>query len=297
MTRLCFLTILALLTLLSPLQVESKAKLRSIRQSQVLLLEDTPLYLPEERYVRLVTLGFNRFFSNVLWFQTVNYFGKQFTGSKDYRWLSQMCDLVIGLNPEAHHVIEFCGTLLAWEAKSPEESTRILTKAIALHPNEWRYLYLRGFNYWYFLEDPKAASEDFMNASQRPNAPAFLAGIASRLLISGNNAQSAVDFLRIAIERTNDTNARIALHEKLQRAILGRDLELLRNGLRIYEMKHGKKAKALIDLINGKVLTRLPSEPFGGEYVYDEEQGTVESTSGEKPLSIVENKHSTSKLK
>ena len=113
---------------------------------------EEPLYLPDARYIRLITLGFDNFVSDILWFQTVNYFGKQYLGGKDYRWLDSMCTLVTTLNANAMHVYDFCGTLLAWMAKDATASNRILTRGIESHPNHWRFRYLRGFNKWYFFE-------------------------------------------------------------------------------------------------------------------------------------------------
>jgi hypothetical protein len=193
----------------------------SARQLDTFLIKpvaDTPLYLPESKYVKLVTLGFDNAASDLIWFQTINYFGKQYKANSDFKWLYLMCDLVSSLDARQKHVYEFCGTLLSWMAKQPELSNQILTKGIAAMPQWWRLYYLRSFNNWYFLENMEVAQADLSHASRLPEAPLFLTKIASRMMIAGNNPQLAVDYLRDLIRNTRDKNVASALTERLKLA-------------------------------------------------------------------------------
>ena len=243
-----------------------------------------PLYLPDAEHVKLLTLGFNNFFSDLLWFNTINYFGKQFEGNKDYRWLGHMCDLVTQLDGNATHAFEFCGTLVSWEAKRFDETERLLTRAVELHPDSWRFLYLRGFNRWYFLNRQDLASEDFVHASKLPDAPAFLGSLASRMLAGQNNINMAIQLLQDLVKNSTDKKAKAALEEKLQRAVLRRDLDNLNKAVTQYTERSGAKPGSLDELVNHKVLRYVPHEPFGGAYILDPISGEVKSTSGKKPL-------------
>ncbi len=264
----------------------SKAELRE-RQAQTRTeIKQEPLYLPEARYVKLVTLGFDGFASDLLWFNTVNYFGKQYLGKKDYRWLFHMCTLVTKLDPNALHVFEFCGSLLSWIAKQPEKSNIILTKAIEEHPLNWRFYYLRGFNYWYFMEDLERAKQDIARASRVKGAPTFLASLASRLVASTENPNTAVHFLKDLIDNTNDETVQRALGEKLKLAYVSRDAERLESLLAKFEEQSGSKAKSLDDLVSAGLLKFIPKDPFGDQYILDAETGEVHSSKGKRGLSF-----------
>ena len=92
--------------------------------------------------------------------------------------------------------MNFAEVYLLVEAKEFEKSNHILSRAMEQLPNKWRYPYMRGFNQWYFLENKEAAAADLQKASQLPDAPAFVAGIASRLLANQDNPQTAISFLK-----------------------------------------------------------------------------------------------------
>lgn len=260
-----------------------------LRQRHAALQQDStqvPLYLPEAEYVRLVTLGFDGFASDLLWFNTVNYFGKQYLAKKDYQWLFHMCTLVTKLDPNALHVFEFCGSLLSWVAKRPEQSNEILTQAIALHPLNWRFYYLRGFNYWYFMEDLERAKEDIARASRVKGAPTFLASLASRLVAATENPNTAVVFLKDLIDNTNDETVQKALGEKLKLAYVSRDAERLENLVKRYEAGSETKVVALDDLVAAGMLKFVPKDPFGEPYLLNTESGHVESASAKRGLSF-----------
>ena len=196
----------------------SREELRVGRET--LSIRDTPpIYLPSAEYVKLVTLGFDNAVSDVLWFNTLNYVGKEFKSGKDYKWLYSMCNLVTKLNPKNKHPYEFCATLISWLAKKPRQSNQILTRAIETYPNNWRFYYLRGFNWWYFIENQEKAQRDFLTASKIKDAPVFLSSLSSRLISKNKSPEDAVKFLQSMIENSSDPIAVEALTDKFKQSI------------------------------------------------------------------------------
>ena len=244
--------------------------------------ERAPLYLPDVAYVRLVTFGYDTFASKLLWFSTVNYFGKEFTGTHDYRWLGHMCELVTTLDPKARHAVEFCGTLLSWIAKEPEKSEALLTRAIAQEPGYWRYRYLRGFNYWYFRDRLDLAKEDFLKASAIPGAPPFLASLASRLIAKDSGPTLARQFLEEMIANTTDPVAKKALLGKLLKARMTEQLWIIQTAADAFHEKEGRKAESVAELVEKGFLRGVAKDPYGGDYFL--EDGTAKSTSKKKLL-------------
>jgi hypothetical protein len=262
----------------------SKTALREEHRTIASQVERPPLYLPSANHIKLATLGFNNFASDILWFNTINYFGKQLRGSKDYRWLGNMCDLVTRLDPKKGFAYEFCSNMLAWEAHDYKQSISLLDRAVLELPTEWRYHYLRGFTNWYFLDRRDLARDDLVRASKLPAAPAFLASLAGRLMVDGNDVDSAVAFLKDTLSHASDDNARKVLTEKLQRAQISQDLRNLNKLTERYQKEHGQFPGTLEDLVTAQMLRYVPREPFGGRYVLEPQTGKVTNSSGEKGL-------------
>lgn len=245
---------------------------------------EKPLSLPEVKYVRLITLGYNNLFGNILWFSTLDYFGKHLAGDRDYPWLGHMCSLVTSLDSRARHVYEFCSTLLSWVAREPQLSEELLTKAISSEPDYWRYYYLRGFMYWYFLDQPENAKTDLSKAASLPNAPPFLASIASRMMVSNDSPDTAIRFLQDLIANTSDKHAKKALGSHLKKAYISRDLRVLENLTLRYREQTGMLVTSLQDLVQAEMLSKIPKDPYGKEYYLDSASGEIKAGSGKKGL-------------
>lgn len=248
--------------------------------------EYTPLYLPKAKYVKLVTLGYNRFASDILWFRTMSYFGHQFQKRASMNWLGEMCRLVTDLNVRAEHVYEFCGTLLSWVAHDAETSNEILTQAIAAYPNRWRFYYLRGFNFWYFLQNDSRAKEDFVAASKFPEAPPFVASLASRLLAAKEDPDVAITFLEELIKTTSNTAARKALTHRLKLAIIAKNTKMLEAAANKFRAEHSEPLVDINQLVGAGLVKSLPKDPFGGEYILDPATAAITTTSKRKGLAF-----------
>jgi len=273
--KLIFIALLALASLAS-------SSLKNNLRKHHVEKERPPLYLPEAKYVKLTTLGFNNLASDILWFNTISYFGKQYLAGKDFKWLSHMCELVTKLDERSVDQFEFCGNLLSWMAKDPISSNKLLDRAIATHPESWRFPYMRGFNYWYFLEDNEKAREDMILASKRPNAPAFLTSLASRLISNTQDPRVAIEFLKRSLNRADDKNVKKAIEEKLKQAYLSLHTSLLEKALSKFEKKTKKPASSLEELVEAGFLRFIPEDPFGGNYYLEE--GKIKNSSKEKGL-------------
>jgi hypothetical protein len=264
----------------------SRNLFKSIQNENSLLMnqEVVPLYLPKLEAVKKITLGYEHFASSLLWFTTLHYFGSQFEAKKSMPWFGHMCELVTELDPRARHVFEFCGTLLSWIAREPKRCIQLLTKGIENDPEHWRYYYLRGFTYWYFLEDMERARHDLVYASKIKEAPLFLSSLAARLISTHDDIGNAISFLKASIENTEDLNAKAALEERLQLAYVSNDIRRLMRLIQNYEGVYQKKPESLLRLVEEGYLSEVPLDPFGEAYLYDSNSGEIVSTQGKKGL-------------
>ena len=206
------------LPLLLALTAVSATQLNQLSQSRRNLADELEvLYLPSREGVEALAFGYKNFLSSLLWIKTISYFGRHYREDGVYKWLGHMCDLVTALNPRAEHAYLFCSMMLSWEANQATKSEALLTRAIDTFPQNWRYYYHRGFNRMHFLHDAKGAKDDFIAASILPEAPVFVATLASKKLAELEDPAEAVQFLERTIEATSDPTERAVLQYKLEK--------------------------------------------------------------------------------
>ncbi len=243
------------------------------------------LYLPKPEVVKAVSFGYRNALANYLWFKTISYFGKHHRVDQNYRWLFDMCKLVNDLNPGEKVVVEFCSTMLSWEVNAPEKSIELLTSAMQQHPLEWRFPYLRGFNYMFFLNDDQRAAADFQRASRLPGADPFVARLASKKLAITNTPESALEFIQDLLRNTKDESARRALEERLLDAKHEVNLARLERLVAQFKDREGRTPQNLEELQTRFQIKEIPPDPYGGAYYLELETGAVLSTSARRRLS------------
>jgi hypothetical protein len=173
------------------------------------------LYLPKIEAVTLLSFGHTNALAQILWFNTMSYFGKHYRSDQKYVWLAHMCDLVTQLDQRNTHFYSFCSMMLAWEAHDVASANQILLRAINSQPENWYWRYLRGFNASFFENNAQRAQDEFVAASQLPNHPPFIARLAARKVEELQSREAAIDFLRSTIARTQEESVRHALRSRL----------------------------------------------------------------------------------
>lgn len=259
---------------------------RQLEQTPAASLEGDPVYLPDTRFLQLASLGYDNALADVLWFRTIDYFGRQFRGSRLYPWLARMCDVVTDLDPRAKHVYQFGGFILPWEAQLPDEGIRLLQKGVAQFPDSWELQYFLGFNLYYFKDDIEAALPHLQKAAAQPDAHPFVTHLAASLATQGLGPEAARGFLEGLRDSGSAGGMESVIRERLQEVRLTEEIAQLNRAVEAYRTKSGREPSSLDDLVAANLLTAIPNDPFGHPYVYDGDKREVRSSSGRRGLRV-----------
>ena len=247
-------------------------------------IDSEALYLPNERAVEVISFGYRKAFANYLWFRTINYFGKHYASDQNYRWLYHMCDLVSTLDPQSKHVCDFCSTMLSWEVNAPVEAIKILDKGVNANPEYWKFHYLRGFTWLYFLDDKAKAYDDFIAASKLPGVHPMVVTIAAKTMAAQDDPEDGIEFLRTVLRTTTDEFARGVLIARLKELSYERDLRLFEKALDRYRAAQKNSPQKIEELSSFLEQAVSLSDPFGGSYTLDASGEKIVSTSNHKRL-------------
>jgi tetratricopeptide (TPR) repeat protein len=281
MRSILYLALLGLILICSVTKSYLKVD-QSYNQSKTISDDKEMLYLPNGKGLKFISFGYSNTLSHYLWFNSISYFGKHYKLDRNYKWLQHMCNLVVDLNPKAAHVYEFCGMMLAWEANQADSSIEILSKAIINFPDSWKFLYLRGMTELLFKKNNENAKNDFVLASRKANAHPFVKRLAAKELATGDNPETAIQFLLETIANTKDDWERSVLIGKLQDIQYMQGINTIKTALEIYNNKTGKKAANLKQLVEEGIISKLGNDPWGGEYILLPDTGEVTSTTKQK---------------
>lgn len=108
-------------------------------------------------------------------------------------------DAITTLHPYLKDSYYMAASALPWISQSNASTTNQLlmrSKPLWKPQEEWMLPFFIGFNYFYFLGEPRKASDYIYQASQVSQGSAWLSHLASTLAAQGGNVQTALSWLK-----------------------------------------------------------------------------------------------------
>jgi tetratricopeptide (TPR) repeat protein len=254
--------------------------------------EDITFVLPPP-ILKITTLEFDGLVSDFLFLKSTSFLGSTFERKErpqvkewEWRWLYNILDASIGLDPYFFDPYYFASANLTWEGGLVREANKLLEKGSRFRDWDWRLPFYLGFNDFYFLHEDEDASKSLMEASRRPGGSPMLASLASKLAFKEGRTENAIIFLGEITKKTDDKELK-KYYEKRLEAL--RDIDLLEKAVGNYRERFRRTPRSLDELSTKGIISKIPKEPFGGIY-YIEADGTVKTTNESELMPIIKNR-------
>ena len=234
-------------------------------------------YLPKGKYLKVAVLGYRHIAADLIWLKAVQYFGDMKQTAGGFRWAYHATDVVTDLDPEFVIAYQAGGTILGVWSGLMDESIALLMKGMRHNPDDWRFPFLIGYDYFYELCDPASGAKYFQLASTLPDAPTYLAGLAARLSVEAGDPDAAIEFLARFRAQVADQRLKDAISLRIKEVIVERDVRQLEEAVRQFQARLGRLPRRIEELVEYKIIRALPIEPFRGRYLVLP-TGTVVST-------------------
>lgn len=194
--------------------------------------------------------------------------------SKDRDWpaITRLFTTSQSLDPSFQQTYMLAQGWLPWDADLIAETQEILRTAADHRPWDWRPVHFMGFNNYYFLNDPGKAGRIFLEASNIPRAPPFLAILGSRLAQKGGQTEAAVGLMKTMLAGKDESDP--GYQDMVERLAALEGVLLLERALQQYEEKFLRKPADLNELTARGILASLPPNPYDVAYCLDS-QGAV----------------------
>jgi tetratricopeptide (TPR) repeat protein len=298
-----------LLVILIPLTHLSHRYINKIEQKK-LKIEEVKYNLPSPEITKVASIGYDSLIADLLWLQLIQYVG----GATDMRiYLPELYSLInniVTLEPKFEDAYVFGTHALSFN-KDFDRASEILLKGIKANPDKWYLPYQLGFLYYIHKKNNILASKYLNIAGDIEGSPTNLKKLAAVLYSkSGSDIDIKISLWQEAYERSKKSGDKINREKAFKNVVeltIERDLETIRkviskyNELKsksksnvVYPDNYNKKEKENIitsgseesglsmltdlkQLVEAKLLTKVPFDPFNRPYLFDAESQTVTS--------------------
>jgi tetratricopeptide (TPR) repeat protein len=249
------------------------------------------LYLPKGDYVKVVAMGFDSMWADVLWLRTLQYFGGHFMADKEYPIMDRLLDVITTLEPRFPDAYSFGGMVLQEEMNRRDKAVDFLKEGIKNNPDNWRLAYELGFLWFEAARqakdttakkyDSEQAISAYTIATARPGCPEFVGRIINQMYYEGGEKEVAYQLWTMTKEdaeaKGDKFTAQIAEDKLLLMKFQDAADPVQRAVMKYYE-KTKKIVPNLQMLVTEGYIDRIPKDPVtGGPLAYDPRNGRVYS--------------------
>jgi len=213
--------------------------------------------------------GFRNVLADVVWLQAVQVAGGRKLTPTEYDRLYVLLNVEADLDPKFEMPYFLGGLVLGESPLHVRDALRVFERGKVTHPADWRFPFYMGFTHYFSLGDGLAGGGAMAEAARLPGSPAYLTGLASRMLTEAREPEAALALLETITRQENDPVRRSVLERRVREVTVERDLRALERAVERYREKAGVAPENLSALVKEGILEGIPPEPNGGSYVID----------------------------
>ncbi|MEW6203128.1 MAG: hypothetical protein AB1546_14210 [bacterium] len=250
-------------------------------------------FLPSKLFLDLFSLGFDQIISDYFWIKAVTFsesdmidkvliltdeqmhdaLHSQVQSETGNKIVYQYLELATHFDPKFIYAYEFGGTILAWDG-DVELANNLLERGLKENPKEWKLAYYLGFNHYFFLKNYIETIRWFKEVN-KINPSKIREGTIASLYLFADRVDTALKLLETLYKTAKDTDTREYYAEKIRYFLVEKHLKFLNQAIKVYNEIYHQPPEKINDLLDSGIITNIPVEPFGGEYMIDHTDHTA----------------------
>ena len=233
--------------------------------------------------------GFRNVLADIAWLEAVQVAGNLKMTRGDYDRLFELLNVEANFDPKFDIPYLLGGLVLGESTSHAQKALHVLGRGREQYPADWRFPFYMGFTHYFSLGDAIAGGRAMAEAARLPGSPAYLPGLASRMLSEAREPEVALSLLASIVRQESDPARRAVLSRRIREVTVERDLQALERAVETYREKMGTVPRDLSDLVRAGILPGIPEEPNGGRYLV-EPGGKVRSDRVSQRLRVFQKK-------
>jgi hypothetical protein len=210
--------------------------------------------------------GFRNVLADIAWLQAVQVAGNLKLTPTEYDRLYALLNVEADLDPKFEMPYLLGGLVLGESTPHAQKALHVLRRGKEQYPADWRFPFYMGFTHYFSLGDAVAGGGAMAEAARLPGSPAYLPGLATRMLTEAREPEAALKLLEPIVLQESDPARRAVLERRIREVTVERDLQMLERAVGKYREKTGTMPADLSALVREGILAAIPREPNEGRY-------------------------------
>jgi len=234
------------------------------------------IYIPSGKFLRYATFGYSALAADLIYLWAIQYYSTP-TIDDRFTHLDHIFAIIAELDPGFIDPYETGALIAQAEAQDINLAFKILDSGIEKNPQQWLLPFEAGHIAMMNLKDYDRARRYFEKCMGLPGAPDFTKRLyANALYKKGDLETSWQTWLEIYNTAPDEQTKKIASNHLYQvKAEI--DTVRLKAAVAAFEERYRHRPAGLGDLVRSGILSQVPKDLDGRDYVYDPATGGVKA--------------------
>ncbi len=235
------------------------------------------IYIPSGKYLKYATFGYSSLVADLIYIWAIQYY-TTYTIVDRFQNLEHIFSMIAELDPRYTDPYEIGALIAVNEARDLPLAYKILDLGLAKNPGEWIFPFEAG-HYAQRARDYETARKYYEKSMNIPGAPE----IAKRLYAAtGFKVMDLEESWKTWLEVYNtagDARTRKIAGKHLYQVKAAADAKLLREAVDRFREQYRRLPAELGELVRFGILSALPQDLDGKEYLYNPKTGEIKPPS------------------
>ncbi len=250
------------------------------------------LFLPNGRYLAAASLGFRTVLADVIYLWSIQYYGHRRT-PEGRRYLRHIFETITDLDPAFIDAYTTGALVMASDMSDPALAIELLERGIERNPDSWVLPREAGWYSYMEVQDYAAAERYFELATQKPDAPSWVARLRAHMVVEQGDLLSAIllwEQIRDEAEQEGDERAAAIAGQRVPDLYAQYAIGEINAAIERFEAGEGRRPDSLALLARRGLLPQTvfldeegrPVNYLGEPFAYDAMSGEVTDPSAER---------------
>ena len=232
------------------------------------------IYIPSGKFLKYATFGYSALAADLIYLWAIQYYS---TPTIDDRFdhLAHIFSIIAELDPHYVDPYEVGALIAVQEAHDPGTAFRILDLGLEKNPDQWIFPFDAGHIALMQLKDYPLAEKYFKICMAIPGSPDFVQRLYANAIYKKGDLKTAWDTWLQIYQTAPDERTKKIAENHLYNIKATADTGVLEQAVQAYRARAGRFPDSLAALVRAGLLSDLPKDLDGKDYVYDPETGKV----------------------
>ena len=234
------------------------------------------IYLPSGKYLKMTTFGFSSLAADLVYIWAIQYYGDTSIPDR-FAYFTHIFDVISELDPRYVDPYEIGALIAITDQKDIPLALKILDLGLAKNPDLWIFPFEAGHYAQMYAKDYELAKAYYKKTIEIPGAPDVAKRLYAAASFKTSDLKTAWEtWLEVYKTATDDQIKKIASNH-LYEVKAAVDASALKNALEKYRDRYGRLPIDLGQLIRAGLLSSLPQDLDGRDYLYDPSTGEIKT--------------------